>query len=500
MATERLSSSVSLSELACLSFVGYLVYGLLRGLYNVYFSPLARFPGPRLRAAFHFPYYWERLHGNYVNNWRQLHEKYGDIVRITPDNLSIIAPEAWRDIYGVSKELQKDWTYYRRDPLAKADDLTNARDNDHTRMRRSMNHAFSEQALRSQEEIITGYLDLLVSKLHLRAKEQIPIDANRWVNSTTFDITGDLTFGEPFGALDADADYPWVEHLFDGLKWYNLANTLRQYPIVGTPVIALLRSIPALARAREKYLGYVDDKLDKRLSAKTDRNDFIGYMAKHTQGKGFAPEELRLTSIFLILAGSETSAACVSGAIYFLLKNPAWTSKLLHELRSAFQSSSDMTFQSLSPLRILNSIIQESLRMYPPAPIDLPRTTPTQGATICGTFVPAHTRVGIPMYPAYRSARNFKNPDSFAPNRWLGDAEYAGDRRAVLQPFSMGSRNCIGQNFAWAEMRSILARLVWSFEMELCPESEGWDQGQKVFFGWFKRPLMVKLKARSGVV
>jgi len=61
----------------------------------------------------------------------------------------------------------------------------------------------------------------------------------------------------------------------------------------------------------------------------------------------------------------------------------------------------------------------------------------------------------------------------------------------------MGSRNCIGQNFAWAEMRSILARLVWNFEMELCPESEVWGKGQKVYFVWFKSPLMVKLTARS---
>lgn len=220
-------------------------------------------------------------------------------------------------------------------------------------------------------------------------------------------------------------------------------------------------------------------------------------MAKYTEGKSFAPEELRLTSSILILAGSETSATCLSGAIYFLLKNPMWMSQLLLELRGAFKGDSEITFQSLASLKVLNSIIQESLRMFPPLPIDLPRMTPKEGATICGTYIPPNTRVGIPMYPAYRSELNFKDPDIFAPNRWLGDEEYANDRRSVLQPFSMGSRKCIGQNFAWAEMCSILARLVWNFEMELCPESEGWDQGQKVYFVWSKPPLMVKLKARS---
>ncbi|KAF1928356.1 putative benzoate 4-monooxygenase cytochrome P450, partial [Didymella exigua CBS 183.55] len=475
----------------------YLLYGCLRALYNVYFSPLSRFPGPKLRAGFYFPYYYERLRGNYIISWRLLHEEYGEVVRISPDNISIISPEAWRDIYGLGKELQKDWRYYNRDPLDKVDDLLRARDKDHARMRRSMNHAFSEQALRSQEDIITGYVSLMISKLHLRAKQQSPVDATRWLNATTFDITGDLTFGEPFGALDADAHYPWIEHLFDGLKWVILGTTLSQYPVIGVPFVALLRSLPALAQAREKYHGYVDRRLGKRLSSKTDRNDFIGHMTKHTEGKGFALEELRLTSSILILAGSETSATCLSGAIYFLLKSPDWLSKLSVELRSAFKSESEITFQSLAPLKVLNSIIQESLRMYPPLPVDLPRMTPEEGATISGTYIPPNTRVGIPMYPAFRSELNFKNSDAFAPNRWLGDEEYASDRRSVLQPFSMGSRNCIGQNFAWAEMRSILARLVWNFEMELCPESEGWDQGQRVYFVWSKPPLMIKLKARS---
>jgi cytochrome P450 len=223
-------------------------------------------------------------------------------------------------------------------------------------------------------------------------------------------------------------------------------------------------------------------------------------MAKHTKGIGFSPEELRLTSNILILAGSETSATCLSGAIYFLLRHPHWTSQLHSELRNSFHSPSEMTFRSLAPLKVLNAIIQESLRMYPPLPIDLPRMTPKQGATIAGTFIPPNTRVGIPMYPAYRSKSNFKDPDTFAPSRWLGDEKYASDRRAVFQPFSMGSRNCIGQNFAWAEMRCILARLVWGFEMELCRESERWDEGQKVYFVWFKPPLMVKLKARNEAV
>jgi cytochrome P450 len=209
------------------------------------------------------------------------------------------------------------------------------------------------------------------------------------------------------------------------------------------------------------------------------------------------PEELRLTSALLIVAGSETSATCLSGAIYYLLKHPIWMTRLQAELRNAFRDEQEICFQSVSRLKVLHAILQETLRMYPPLPVDVPRITPSEGATVCGTYIPPHTRVGIPMYPAYRSSLNFKDPNSFAPERWLGDEKYTDDRRSVLQPFSMGTRNCIGQNLAWAEMRTILARLVWNFDMELLPESEGWDEGQKIYVLWHKPPLMVKLKAGS---
>ncbi|KAF2626333.1 cytochrome P450 monooxygenase-like protein [Macroventuria anomochaeta] len=452
MTTERLLTGTSPMQFLCLGIIGYLTYGIFRALYNIYFHPLSSFPGPKLRAGFYFPFYYDRLTGDYINDWHELHEKYGEVVRIAPHILSTISPDAWRV----------------------------APDKDHTRMRRSINHAFSEQALRSQENIITGYITFMISKLHARAQTQTPIDVTRWMNATTFDITGDLAFGEPFGALEADACHSWIENTFAGLKWVRLMAPLRAYPIFGVPIFALLRRWPALEQARKRQFGYLDEKLERRLRSKTDRNDF-----------------LRLTSGLLIIAGSETSATCLSGAVYYLLKNPTWITCLLSELRSAFKNESEMSFQSLSHLKVLQAVIQESLRMYPPLPVDMPRMTPPEGATVCGAYIPPHTSISIPHYPAYHSHLNFKDPDTFAPERWLGDEKYADDRRSVLQPFSMGSRNCIGQNLAWAEMRSILARLVWSFEMELLPESEGWDQGQKIYLLWFKPALMVRLRARE---
>lgn len=170
--------------------------------------------------------------------------------------------------------------------------------------------------------------------------------------------------------------------------------------------------------------------------------------------------------------------------------------KLREELDAAFQTEFHISFSSVNSLKVMNAIIQETFRLYPPVPISLSRVVPPEGATICDKILPPGTQLGIPQYSMYRSSRHFKNSSTYAPERFLGAEEYATDKLAVIQPFSVGPRNCIGQSLAWAEIRTILARLVWHFDMELEDESKDWAN-QKVFILWQKPSLMVRLKARQ---
>lgn len=206
--------------------------------------------------------------------------------------------------------------------------------------------------------------------------------------------------------------------------------------------------------------------------------------------------EIKQTSGTLIIAGSETSATLLSGAVYYLVKNPEWLVKVHQELRASFTDESQISFASLSQLKILNAVIQETFRIYPPVPTSLPRVVPKKGLTICGVYIPPDTRIGIAQYPAYHSARNFKNPNVYKPERFLGDREYEDDKRSVIQPFSVGPRNCIGQNLAMAEIRTILARLVWHFDFTLEDNMANWEH-QKVFILWEKPSLMVRLTGRQ---
>lgn len=104
----------------------------------------------------------------------------------------------------------------------------------------------------------------------------------------------------------------------------------------------------------------------------------------------------------------------------------------------------------------------------------------------------------VAQWAAYHSSANFSQPELFAPERWLQDPSsiFAFDKRDVFEPFSIGPRNCIGKNLAWLEMRLILARVLWSFDLEL--QDAEWDPDkQDVYVLWQKPALNVKLRARK---
>jgi len=192
---------------------------------------------------------------------------------------------------------------------------------------------------------------------------------------------------------------------------------------------------------------------------------------------------------------STSLATLLSGATYLLCTNPDKFRLLKDELRS-FSSATDLSFDNLVNLKYLNAVLRETLRLYPPVPVGVPRVVPEGGSVILGRWVPPETRVSIPHYASYHSAAHFKDSEAFRPERFLGDSLYNNDVRDALQPFSFGPRNCIGQNLAMHEMRIILATLLYNFDIELVNPNEKWLK-QKASALWIKTPLMCRLKAVS---
>lgn len=249
-------------------------------IYELYCSPLRHFPGPKLWAISRIPEQLSVLRGHNHLDITALHEQYGSVVRLSPNELAFNTPQAFRDIYGFRPGgcFPKDRSRYLP-PANGVDHLVCAVDNGvHARQRRLLAHAFSERALRDQEGLIAGYVDTMIGKLRneIARKDMSStstVDIKNWMNYTTFDITGDLMFGESFDCLKDSQLHPWIQLIFSSIKALAIAGVAQQFPILRTILDALIPS--DVQRKATEHFNLAAQKVDRRLETNMARPDFM---------------------------------------------------------------------------------------------------------------------------------------------------------------------------------------------------------------------------------
>ncbi|KAI8302091.1 Cytochrome P450 monooxygenase alt3 [Colletotrichum sp. SAR11_240] len=474
-----------------------ILYGVGRAAYNIYFHPLRHYPGPRLWAISRLPWNLVNLKGSLAFRIRELHEQYGPVVRIAPDELSYTSSTAWKKIYGQrTPEFPKCFDGRGiagpsvTNPAVRNGGIVTADQEPHARLRKAVLPAFSERALREQEEILQLYANKLVDRLRSSSKTGAPQDLVKWFSLAAFDIISDLAFGQAAGCLD-DASQPWLQVIgtrAQGIVRYQFAI---HYGLEGwLEWLAPKAQKLALKKHGELTAG----KVKRRLQATENKKDFMSYILENPQADLSNADLVRMASAFIV-AGSGTAATALSGITYFLCRSPEKYSRLTQEIRNAFTRDEDITMTSTGELRYLKAVIEEGLRIYPPSPSALPRFVPGAGEDIDGKWVPGGTAVGVHQLSAAHSGFNWSHPKEFIPERWM-DEDFGKDDKSASQPFSFGPRNCIGKCMAYAELRIVLAKILWNFDLELVDMAEDWVSKQKIYLIWQKVPLMVRCRQR----
>ncbi|KAI3585678.1 cytochrome P450, partial [Fusarium oxysporum f. sp. albedinis] len=431
---------------ASLSILGGLLLSLwlLTIIYRVLFHPLAKFPGPKLAAVSDIWYALKWTSGRYPFIMEETHRKYGDVVRIAPNELSFACVQAYHDIYGhVLKDKKRFIKGSWYDVAGDHPGIVSVRDPvQHSRQRKYLSHAFSAKSLRGQETLIHGYVDLFLGQLR--------------------NLGSDLAFGESFSAVAEGRSHFWVSLIIDASYAMMLSGLRKRVPLVN---LYLPFVVPKDASAmHRKHMALTREKMLKRLEMPNseDRGDFFSHLLR--KGGNKVPEpELCQQSNTLIVAGSETTATCLTGIVFCLLSNVSCLEALSNEVRSRFQSDTEITGDATADLKYLSAVIEEGLRIFPPAPFGLPRVSP--GAIIDGHYIPSGVVVSVDHWTTKHDGRYWKDPHAFIPERWI-DGGF-GDTKQASQPFSLGPRACLGINLAYLEMRIIIAKMVYHFDWEL---------------------------------
>ncbi|KAH7027229.1 cytochrome P450 3A17 [Microdochium trichocladiopsis] len=497
-------------------------------IYRVWFHPLSAFPGPKRYAITDVPQDWQvHVRGTFQPRLRELHQRYGPVVRIGPDTLSVDGGVAWPQVYGHRRAGQPEFGKVAG-YFGPENDISvlMAPQAAHRRQRRHLAHACSDAALAEQQGFVLKYVDLVMEKFSRSADAGEHVNVVDWLNFMTFDVIGDLAFGESFGSLGRSEYHPWVRAIVDSFYGFSLVHFIQFHPfflpvlplMVGTKFFRQIRKIQVMSRSkaqaridrgetpgRRDLMSYVSRKTlqnnGKEAKAEAEHQHQHHQEQQQQQQQGMTRAEQLVVAPLLVTAGSDTTATALSGFFFLLAQHPDAMRRLQEEVRGAFASEAEVDIKSSARLPYLSACLEETMRLYPPAVVTPPRVSP--GAEIEGRFVPKGTRIFVPQYVTFRNENHFTDPDSFRPERWLPathplhDPKYAGDNRAVFKPFSFGPRDCIGKNLAVAEMRIFAARLALRFDWELPPGQGRWMEDQRVCGAWMKGPLQVRLAHRG---
>ena len=194
-----------------------ILYYITSALYSLFLHPLHTYPGPKLSAISRIPYWIANARGDSVRFMTRLHKTYGPVVRFGPNDLSYADGRAWKDIYVVQKgkkENPKELTFYPASANGVPSLFTQNDPSRHAVMRRVFAPAFSEKSLKAQEPMFQRFTDLLIAT----CREKGDIDMTKTFNLLTFDIMGELAFGESLDLLKNNEYSWWAELVFSSVK------------------------------------------------------------------------------------------------------------------------------------------------------------------------------------------------------------------------------------------------------------------------------------------
>ncbi|OKL60513.1 hypothetical protein UA08_04265 [Talaromyces atroroseus] len=374
----------------------------------------------------------------------ELHKKYGPIVRVGSNDLSITHPKAVEKIHGTSSKCSKSPFYDLNHPITS---IQTTRDKAlHEQRRRAWAAAIDQDSV-EDSEISTGGV----------------INVTRLINLYAFDVMGEVAYGTHFNMLITGKNHRAVSLLNESMALMGF-----MAPIW---LIRFAVAVPGLTSKWWEFVEYCFGQMQKCRQSKMDMPIIASTLLSQYKEREPSASDMNLLqgeAQLLVVAGSDTTSAALTCALYQLARNTRIQSQLREAISASLTASheTEIKAQRIQNIDLLNGIINESLRLYPPVPTSLWRDTPPEGLWIDDeTYIPGNVTVSTPQYVLGRSSEVFEESDAFIPERWYSRPEMVKQGKAYA-PFNIGTHSCVGKPLAMLNMRLTLAQLVHTYEFE----------------------------------
>ncbi|KOS20489.1 Trichodiene oxygenase [Escovopsis weberi] len=443
-------------------------------VYRVFFSPLAKFPGPWLAAATSwYEFYYDIVrHGDYVHEIDRMHDKYGPIVRINPWEISIRDHAFFNSIYVAGAARRTEMYWRQRSTFGVEGSMITAESHDLHRLRRhTLEPFFSRRGVSFLEPLLAEEARLLDHRLDQLRGSQSVVEIEHVFSAFALDIINKICFEEPKAALAAPDFDPTVHLLLrDSLPKISFALHFPWLVKAVDTIPAFLMDIllPAAAGPR-KTLNYLRDQIKHEIDriragrVPTDNFNPKGSVVRHLLDSDLPTEEkttprLQAELMAFVAAGTASNSRILTVAAYFILTTPHIEERLREELKDTMAGFPETvpTWSDLEKLPFLQACIKEALRMGAPIFRRLPRRATDVAIQYKEWTIPKRTPVGMQTRLMHYDPDVYPEPDKYIPERWL-DADPLMARNLV--PYSRGARNCIGQNVSNATIGLLLATM-----------------------------------------
>lgn len=221
------------------------------------------------------------------------------------------------------------------------------------------------------------------------------------------------------------------------------------------------------------YIGVVCKEIIRQRKQMMDnsRTDLLQLLieANEVEGDNFPEVKVIANSILFFIAGSETTSTLLTWANYNLAMNQHTQEKLFDEISQVKNNNGQLDYETLFQLKYLDSVINETLRLFPPVP-SYERVATSNHTLPNGLIVEKGIVIRIPVYTLHRSKENYINPQIFDPERFMPNNKDQLKPYTFL-PFVTGPRNCVGMRFALLVAKLTLFKLFSKYKIVKCNDT-----------------------------
>ncbi|RDX68442.1 Cytochrome P450 83B1, partial [Mucuna pruriens] len=244
----------------------------------------------------------------------------------------------------------------------------------------------------------------------------------------------------------------------------------------------------------------IEEHVDPNRKTSPEEEDIIDVLLQLQKHRSFftdlTTDHIKAVFMDLLIAGTNTTAATTVWAMTALVKHPRVMKKVQEEIRNLGGKKDFLDEDDIQKFPYFKAVIKETMRLYPPVPLLLPRET-NKKCIIDGYEIAAKTIIYVNAWAIHKDPETWKDPEEFLPERFLGSTIDFRGQDFELIPFGAGRRSCPGMLMAIASLDLILANLLYFFDWELPQGIRKEDVDTQVLPGFAhhkKNPLCVLAK------